>query len=142
MLDCDCAVSDSVEFVVLTDCYRFDIFNAYMHLRRPQLDALVPMSVCFGLRTWQPDSVSLQRVQKTSQAFVKVCVLMSNTKLQQVIHGFTLVMADLDHFQRTGVPHIETVILTRSMCIRELLLLPDTIQSLKVESSVYEMCRI
>lgn len=143
-MDCHRLVSDPLCCITTTDCHRFDVFNAYMHLRLPQLDALIPLRACFDLRTWKSDEAASQLIQNTSQKFSEVFIHMPNTSLQQIVHGFVLVMADLDQFQRSRIPQIVTVVLMRSMCIREVLLLPETISNSRTELSlsVYQLCRL
>lgn len=143
-MDCHCVVSESHRCITTTDCYRFDVFNAYMHLRLPQLDALIPLSACFDLRRWESDDIALELIQNSNQSFAKVFIHLPTTRLQQIVYGFVLVMADLDHFQRSKIPHIVTIVLTRSTCIREILLLPETISNVQTELSVsvYQLCRL
>lgn len=113
-----------------------------MHLRLPQLDPLLPLPACLDLRTWEPDHIAFRSITNATREFAKVFIYMPPTPLQQVIHGFILLMADMDHFQRSGTPHIGTVVLMRSMCIREVLLLPDRIEAMETEVLIYQMCRL
>lgn len=113
-----------------------------MHLRRPQLPSLLPMDQCPHLRTWESDPISLERIRQAEQEFAKVSAHLQATLLQQIFHGLVLVMADMDHWKRTRTPHFESIVISRSMCIRESLLLPETIDASELEQCIYQMGRM
>lgn len=100
------------------------------------------MEFCPDLRTWKSDPISLQLIRQAEEEFAKVFTHMHMSLLQQILRGLVFVMADLDLYRRTKVPHVESIIVSRSMYIRELLLLPETIEASESEALIYQICRI
>lgn len=141
-VDCYCDVGNLTSCEDITDGSRFDVFSSWMHSRRPQLRPLVPMEMCPYLRTWKPDEISLELTRQANQEFAKVLAQMPPTILSEILHGLVIAMADMDHYRRTRTPVVESVIVSRSMYIRELLLLPDSIEASELQLSAYQMCRM
>lgn len=138
--------------------HSFDIFDSHMHLKRPRFDSLMPLSFALSMRTWSGDAIARQRLERITSGFSEVfsCMGASSKDLRQVVYGFVFVELDLDQLNRStnnspgsNSPHYASIIWIRSMCIREVLLLPDklpdherTAESSELALLAYEMCRL
>lgn len=130
-----------------------------MHLKRPRFDSLMPLSFALSMRTWPCDALAQQRLERITNGFSEVFACMGTSTasmdLQQVVQGFLYVELDLDQLNRStddpgaDSPHYASIIWIRSMCIREVLLLPDKLtddgvatEEFQLALLAYEMCRL
>lgn len=81
-------------------------------------------------------------IRQANQEFAKVSTYLPPSPIQQVLCGLVLVMADADHYRRTRTPHFETTVITRSMYVREVLMLPEILDTSELELCTYQMSRM
>lgn len=150
-----------VEFESLSNVlhHSFDVLDSYCEFRHPQIDSLAPFNFFLTLRTWPSDAIAQRRLERTTNGFSEIFACMGTSvasrNLQEVVHGLTLIEIDLEQVSRSTKdpkvisPHYATVLWIRSMCVRELLTLPENLTDgeYTAEESesvllVYEMCRL
>lgn len=145
--------------LMLADDRRFDIFNAFMHLFKPRIAAILPLEATLTMRNWTQDDEAQILASKVGTGFEDVFASMSDcsesARLQRVIRGFVNLIVDFDqlcrdlpkHSTNIGTPNERTVIWIRSMLIHELLTLPAFLSKEEEETDegstlVYELCRL